>query len=101
MSTAKGGDTLVEIADSSPVVTYARDADEKGVDAFVSAFATEPLDVDITKRDPLYAWIDLDALDALFESAGGDVELSTVIWDHPVVITADEIEIYEAETTAE
>jgi len=101
MSTAKGGDTLVEIADSSPVVTYARDADEKGVDAIVSAFATEPLDVDITKRDPLYAWIDLDALDALFESAGGDVELSTVIWDHPVVITADEIEIYEAERTAE
>jgi len=101
MSTAKRDDTLVEIADSSPVIRYARDAEEKGVDAIVSAFATESLDVDITKRDSLYAWIDLDALDALFESAGGDVELSTVIWDHPVVITADEIEIYEAERTAE
>ena len=101
MSTTKRGTTMAELTDSAPVVTYARDGDENFVDAIVSAFATTPLDVDLSGRDPLYEWIDLDALDALFESARDDVALSTIIWDHPVVITVDDIEVYEADETAE
>jgi len=101
MSTTKRGTTTAEFTDSAPVVTYARDGEENGVDAIVSAFAKTPLDVDLAERDPLYEWIDLDALDALFESTRDDVALSTIIWDHPVVITADDIEVYNAEGTAE
>jgi hypothetical protein len=88
---------MAEFTDSAPVVTYSRDGDENGVDAIVSAFSTTPLDLDLAERDPLYEWIDLDALDALFESARDDVTLSTIIWNHPIVITADDIEVYHAE----
>ncbi|MFB6091003.1 MAG: HalOD1 output domain-containing protein [Halobellus sp.] len=83
-----------------PLVRYARDREEDGANAVVSAFGEPPIDGVPSDAESLYAWVDPDALDDLIESAGSDVRLSAVIWGYPVVITGAEVEIYEPGVTA-
>jgi len=78
-----------------PLVRYSRDGDEDGTNAVVSAFREDPIDGVPADADSLYAWVDPDAIDDVLDSAGTDVRLSAVIWDHPVVITSEEIAVYE------
>ncbi|RLM57486.1 hypothetical protein DVK02_06895 [Halobellus sp. Atlit-31R] len=88
-------DESTVVPGTEPVVTYARDTEDAGVEAVVSAFSAQPLDVDPADRGPIYEWIDLEAIDSLFDSARDDVRLSTIIWNHPVVLTTDRIEVYD------
>jgi hypothetical protein len=46
-------------------------------------------------RQPLYYEIDTDALDTMFRTADSGVRVTTTVWDHPVVITAGRIEVYD------
>lgn len=75
------------------LVTYPIGADEEIAEAVVYAF--EAIDIDVfEKSTQLNDWINTDAFAALGFDAGRPLYLSTRIWDHRVVITAEEIRIY-------
>ncbi|MFB6252164.1 MAG: hypothetical protein ABEI27_10865 [Halobellus sp.] len=94
MSSSPRTSTTPNRVDSDPVATYARTGNEDGANAIVAAFSEGPLNGISTEDSTLYEWIDPDAVDSLLESASSEVKLSTTIWDHPVVITRDAVEIY-------
>ncbi|SDX86505.1 hypothetical protein [Halobellus clavatus] len=94
MSSTPRTSTAPNPADSDPIATYVWTGEEDGANAVVAAFSEGPLDGIPTDNGTLYQWIDTDAIDSLLASAHDDVELSTVIWDHPVVITRDTVEVY-------
>ncbi|MFA1611395.1 HalOD1 output domain-containing protein [Halobellus rubicundus] len=90
-----------ELSGPEPLVRYSRDRDEDGTNAVVSAFCEPPLDGVPTEAETLYTWVDADAIDDLLDSARANLRLSAVIWEYPVVITSDEIEVYEPGTAVE
>lgn len=77
---------------SGLLVAYELD-DEPPSLAVVRAFLA--LDVDVFDgADPLAEHVDVDALDRFDRTCGGQYSIATRIWDHPVVITPNDVRIY-------
>lgn len=75
------------------LVAYSPSSDEEMCEAVVNAFLAAGIDV-FEKPTQLVDWINADVFDDLQWSSNRPLYLSTRIWDHRVVITADEIRIY-------
>ncbi len=78
-----------------PIVTYTRGPNERCVNSIVAAFGKDSVGVAPERREPLHQWADFDAVETLLQSARRDLRLSMVLWDHPVVITPQTVEIYD------
>jgi len=77
-----------------PVLTYSRSPGQTGMDAIVAAFSERSVSIDPAEMDPLYEWVDVEALDTLVESTCGGARISTVIWGYQVTITPGTVEVY-------
>ncbi|MFC5135670.1 MULTISPECIES: hypothetical protein [Haloferacaceae] len=74
------------------LAAYSIGVDEETVEGIVRAF--DAVGVDVSERPTqLVDWVHADTLDLRW-SADWPVYLSTRIWDHRVVITAEELRIY-------
>jgi len=82
-------------ASRDPLVTYDRDPDERIVTAVTRALSQNPIEFTPDPADPLYEWIDVEAVETVLDSARGEVYVSTVIWDYDVVITSERITVFE------
>lgn len=79
------------------VVAYARGRGEEMDQAIVKAFLAANIAV-MEKPTTLVDWINPEVLDEIQWSTGRPIYLCTRIWDHRVVITAEEIRIYTPPT---
>lgn len=79
------------------VVAYARGTGEEMDQAIVKAFLAANIEV-MEKPTTLVDWINTDVLDEIQWSSGRPLYLCTQIWDHQVVITAEEIRVYSPPT---
>jgi hypothetical protein len=92
----------VRPSDSELLLRYEVSAAESLSDAVLRA-AAELLD-DFTAVRPLSSIVDVEAVDALFEhrrrsAAEDDARvIAFVAWDHWFVVTAEAVEVYEADT---
>lgn len=75
------------------LVRYSLSREEEMAEALVNAYHAANIDV-FEKPTTISDWINPDALTALQWSSDRPIYLSTRIWDHQVVITAEEIRIY-------
>lgn len=75
------------------LVSYSPSSGEEMSEAVVNAFLAANIDV-FGKPTLLIDWINPDVFNALEWSSDRPLYLSTRIWDHQVVVTADEIRIY-------
>lgn len=80
-----------------PILTYSCSLEQERERAIVAAFSKESIDINPAEMEPLYEWVDLEALSKLLESTRGDARISTVIWGHQVTMTSDTVEVYEPE----
>ena len=88
-------DTLPSLEDGlTPIVTYAIDDDETVAEAIVRAFGAVGVDT-YDRDDPLYEWIPIDCFERLHWDSGRPLRVSTIVWDHPTVITNEAVEIYD------
>lgn len=79
--------------DLSLLVRYSLESDEELAEAVVSAFMAAGVDV---HREPttLVDWINADIFEHLRWTSDRPLYLCTRIWDHGVVMTAEEVRIY-------
>lgn len=75
------------------LVSYSLGSGEEMSDAIVNAFHAANIDV-FEKPTTLVDWVNADLFEALEWDSGHPTHLSTRIWDHRVVITAEEVRIY-------
>jgi hypothetical protein len=94
MSSLSGGCDGPDRVAADAVLTYDRGDGEEAATALVRAFSDAAVEVDPSKRERLHAWISVPAIDDLLESAHEDTAISTVIWDHDVVIRPGTVEVY-------
>jgi hypothetical protein len=88
-------DTLPSLEDGlPPIVTYAIDDDETVAEAIVRAFGAVGVDT-YDRDDPLYEWIPIDCFERLHRDSGRPLRVSTIVWNHPTVITNEAVEIYD------
>ena len=77
------------------LVRYSLGPDEEMAEAVVGAFGEAGINV-FSKPTTLANWINPDVLEELEWTPNGPLYLSTRIWDHRVVITAEEVRIYRS-----
>lgn len=77
------------------VVSYSVESDEEMTEAVVGAFIEAGIDV-FSESTTLMDWINPDVLENLEWNADQPLYLSTLIWDYRVVITAEEVRIYQS-----
>jgi hypothetical protein len=94
MSDVKPGAISPDDSLREPILTYPRSLDEEAEHAIVAAFSTEPIDLNPDKMDPLYEWVDVEAVNELLDSTRGETQISTTIWGYQVTITADTVEVH-------
>ncbi|MFO7926849.1 MAG: hypothetical protein ACQET5_08590 [Halobacteriota archaeon] len=88
-------DTLPSIQDGlTPLVTYAIEDDETVVEAIVRAFGAAGVDT-YDRDEPLYDWVPIDCLERFDWDSGRPLRVSTIIWDHPTIITDESVEVYD------
>jgi hypothetical protein len=75
------------------LVSYSLSSGEEMSEAVINAFLAANVDV-FDEPTQLVDWIDADVFAALHWTADRPVYLSTRIWDHQVVITAEQVRIY-------
>lgn len=75
------------------LVAYSPSSDEEMTVAIVNAFEAAHIDV-FERSTRLVDWVDADVFDALQSNSDRPQYVCTNIWDHQVVITADEVRIY-------
>jgi hypothetical protein len=85
---------LPQLPRESRLITYQISDDETEYEAITNAFRA--IDVDVYNQDTAVAdW----AKDCPIETINWDSErpcrVTTIIWDHPIVLTSDEIRIYD------
>ena len=74
------------------LVTYSISGGETAVEALIGAF--EALEPDVQARErTLYDHVATDAVDELL-AAETAIRLEIVIWQHPVVLTRETVEVY-------
>lgn len=81
-------------SDVDLVVTYSIGSEESVPIAITEAFraiSLNPTDQETVVQD----WIDGDALDQLCQASDRHLRISTIIWNHPVIITPREIQIFD------
>ena len=72
---------------------YSMDSEESVVQGIAMAFAS--LDVDPQSQETvIHDVVDTDALRQLQESSDRHVRVSMHLWDHPVVVTPEDVSIY-------
>ena len=79
----------------SLIVRQSIDSDEEMGEAVVDAFLAAGVDV-YERPTTLAEWIDPDVFETLQWSSSRPLYLGTLIWDHEVVITPDQVAIYTA-----
>jgi hypothetical protein len=78
-----------------PTVVYSLENGESMTDAVLAAF--ERSDVDIDEFEiTLYEQIDDNGLEGLFSRTDKNLRLTTRLWNRPVVITPEQVTIYDA-----
>lgn len=97
MSDVRPTATSVDNPTQEPILTYSRSLEQEGEDAIVAAFSKESVSLNPAEMEPLYEWVDIEALDKLVESARGDARISTVIWGYRVTVTSGTVELYGLE----
>lgn len=75
------------------LVAYSLSSEEEMIEAIVNAFHAANIDT-FEKPTQLIHWINCDVFDVLQWTSDRPLYLSTRIWDHQVVITAEEVRIY-------
>ena len=95
MSSLCGGSDATNGLAADAAITYDRRDGEEAATALVRAFSAAAVDVDPHEREPLHDWISVPAIDKLLESADEETVISTVIWDHDVVIGPGTVEVYD------
>jgi hypothetical protein len=77
-------------------VTYTIGNDESILIAIIEAFrAMDSMDSSLDDRETvLEDWIDTDALEQLCQTSDSHLRVSTIIWEHPVSITPETIQIF-------
>jgi hypothetical protein len=77
------------------LVSYSLSRGEEMGEAVVNAFLAANVDV-FDKPTQLVDWVNPDVFDAIQWTSDRPVYLSTRIWGHQVVITADQVRIYSS-----
>lgn len=81
-------------SDVDLLATYSIGSEESMPTAITEAFRStglNPADQETVVED----WIDGDALDQLCRAPDRHLRISTIIWNHPVIITPEEIQIFD------
>lgn len=78
--------------DFNLVVSYSASGTERITDTVVNAFQAANIDV-FEKPTTLSDWVNVDVLEDIRWTSGHSY-FGTQIWDHHVVITAEEVRIY-------
>lgn len=89
---------VLDDEDLELLVAYTRDPGEEMSSAVVNAFLAGDVDVN-AKETQLESWIDTDALGDLDWSTARSTLLYIHIWEHPVVLTPEEVRIYDSTTS--
>jgi hypothetical protein len=76
-----------------PLVRHHIDPDEPVSEALLRAF--ERLDGGVPEDEPIYDWLDLDAVELLFREPAGEPSVTATVWGHTVVLTPEFVEIRE------
>lgn len=85
---------LPSLSGQSQLITYQIGGDETMYEAITDAFRA--IDVDVYQEDTTVEdWTEGCPIDSINWDLDSPCRVSTIIWDHPAVITADEIRIYE------
>ena len=79
--------------DLTLVASYSVESDEEMAEAVIAAFNEAGIDV-FSKCTTLTDWINSDVFEQLDWSSDRPLYLSTIIWDHRVVLTAEEVRVY-------
>lgn len=79
----------------SLLVRYSLETDQEMAVAVVHAFIEAGIDV-FSKPTTLVDWINTDVIEHLQWTSDQPLYLSTRIWDHRVVLTAEEVRIYRS-----
>lgn len=86
---------LLNEGDMSLLVRYSLEGDEEMTEAVVSAFLAA--DVDVYERSTqLVDWINAEVFENLEWTSDRPLYLCTRIWDHRVVMTPEEVRIYQS-----
>lgn len=75
------------------LVSYSISSDEEMGEAVIDAFLAANMDV-FERPTTLVDWINVNVFEEIQWTSDRPLYLSTRIWDHQVVITAEEIRIY-------
>lgn len=94
MSDVKPGTISSDTSLREPILTYSRSLEQEAEHAIVAAFSTESINLNPAEMEPLYEWVDVEALNELLDSSHGDTRVSTSIWGYQVTITSDTVEVY-------
>lgn len=84
-------------SDLDLLVTYSIGSEESipvAITASFRAIGLNPTDQETVVEE----WIDGDALDQLYRASGRHLRVSTNVWNHPVIITPEEIQIFDNQT---
>lgn len=89
-------DRLVPVSesDSDLLVVYSVDREEETCEAVVEAFQAANIDV-FEKPTTLNDWLNTEVFNELNWPSDSPLLLRTQIWERPVVITGEEIRIYD------
>lgn len=79
--------------DLTLVASYSVESDEEMAEAVIAAFNEAGIDV-FSLGTTLTDWINPDVFEQLDWSSDRPLYLSTIIWDHRVVLTAEEVRVY-------
>jgi hypothetical protein len=86
----------LDLRDYSRVVTYSKSSNERASEAVLSAFYAARIDID-DRDEVLFDQIENDGLDLLIEGSDQHLRVSTRLWDYTVVITPEDIIIYDSD----
>lgn len=75
------------------LVAYSISSDEEMSEAIIDAFLSANIDV-FEKSTTLVDWVNVDVLEDIQWTSDRPLYLSTRIWNHQAVITAEEIRLY-------
>lgn len=91
---------LLNEGELSLLVSYSISSREEMSEAVVDAFLAANIDV-FEKPTTLADWVNISVFEAIQWTSDRPVYLSTCIWNHLVVITAEQVRIYTSKALAD
>lgn len=85
-----------QVRDEPILLSYGISEDESVYEAITNAFSSiefDPFDAETTIAD----WTDDCPVDSQEGDATSDCRVTTTIWDHPIVLTDEDLRIFEKE----